>query len=231
MDIQHSTEVLQKVREKTKRVNLFFSCGKDSLCLLDLCSKHFDHVNLVFMYFVKDLEHINKYLRLAEAKYKNVTVIQVPHWTLTHTLRNGVYCDAQPKIKLLKLADIDEAVRLKTGVNWSVFGMKKSDSLNRNLMLKTYDMEAVNWAQGKVYPLSHWKDRDVLRYIRDKGMPAPINYEGKKKSNGVGFDLTVFLWLRTNYPEDLAKILKTFPMASRILFEHDYKEKNKSKLS
>lgn len=228
MNILEQTElILSTVRKKTNKVVLFFSCGKDSLALLDLCSKEFDQVVCCFMYFVKDLQHINTYITWAENHYPNVKCIQYPHWMLTTILRGGVYCNPQPNIKILKLNDIDEAIRLKTGINWTIYGFKKADSMNRRLMLKTYDLEAINYATGKMYPLSGWLDKEVLRYLEINRLPAPINYEGKKRSNGVGFDLDVFLFLRKYWPGDLQKILVQFPQSGRLLFDHDRKSISK----
>ena len=113
------------------------------------------------MYFVKDLEHINKYLRWAKAKY-NITIEQVPHWNLTYILRNGIFCPPKPKIKLLTLKDIDNAVRIKYGINYSFFGMKKADGMNRRLMLNTYENGISS--TNKVYPLQDWANKDVINY-------------------------------------------------------------------
>jgi len=228
LPIQHAAAVLDAVASKTDKVILFFSCGKDSLALLDMCSKRFKEVHLVFMYFVKNLDHINRYLVFAKYKYSNIVVHEVPHWNLTYILRGGLYCEANPDQKIMKLIDVDESIRIKTGINWSIFGMKKADSMNRRIMLKGYDLEAINYATQKAYPLSTWKDAEVLRYVQMNGLPEPINYEGKKRSSGVGFDLDVFLYLRKNYPNDLHKILTQFPMSERILFDHDEKERKKS---
>jgi sulfate adenylyltransferase subunit 2 len=128
----------------------------------------------------------------------------------------------KPDIKLLKLTDIDESIRLQTGISWTIYGMKKADSLNRNLMLRGYEEQAINNKTQKVYPFSVWKNGDVLRYIKMNRLPEPIQY-GKKKSNGVSFDIDVFLYLQEHYPGDLQKILTAFPMAEQILFEYGNK--------
>lgn len=169
------------------------------------------------MYFVEGLEHIERYIKWIKAKYPKVEFIQVPHWNLTYILRSGMYCVPNPKIKLLKLADVDLAMRLKFGIEFVFYGMKKADSMNRRLMLNTYqDYENA----GKVYPLADWTQRDVITYMRQKGLPEPVRYSNKA-SGGIGFNLDCFLWLRKNYPGDLRRIIKAFPMSERILFEYD----------
>lgn len=127
--IDHANEVIASVRQKTDRAILFYSCGKDSEVLLDLMAPHFKEIVCVFMYFVKGLDHIDNYLRAVKARYANVTILQVPHWTLTRVLRCGLYCIPNPNVKLLSLKDVDESVRMKTGISYSFYG---NEAVGRN---------------------------------------------------------------------------------------------------
>lgn len=185
---------------------MFYSAGKDSMALLDLLYPHFKEIHLVFMYFVKDLEHINRYLNWTLSKYPKCTLTQIPHWNLTYILRSGTYCVPNPKVKLLKLADIDNAMRLKFGVNYVFYGMKKADSLNRRLMLNTYQ-NGEN--AGKVYPLSDWTNKDVLAYMNLKKLPVPVRYS-TKASGGIGFNPECFKWMKENYPVTLKRLFECF---------------------
>ena len=107
------------VRQKTDGVLLFLSLGKDSLVLLDMIYPKFDRVVCVFMYFVKGLEHIERWIGWVKNKYPRIEFIQVPHWNLTYILRGGLYCVPNPRVKLLKLADVvgSTAALLKYAVN------------------------------------------------------------------------------------------------------------------
>ena len=180
---------------------------------------HFKEIVCVFMYFVKGLDHIDNYLRAVKARYANVTILQVPHWTLTRVLRCGLYCIPNPNVKLLSLKDVDESVRMKTGISYSFYGMKQSDGMNRCLMLRGYENEAIS-NTNKVYPLSKWKKSDVMAYIKAKKLPEPISYN-KNKSQGLTFLPEVFDYLRRHYPQDLEKIYKVFPLSRNILLRHD----------
>lgn len=217
--IDHANEVIASVRQKTDRAILFYSCGKDSEVLLDLMAPHFKEIVCVFMYFVKGLDHIDNYLRAVKARYANVTILQVPHWTLTRVLRCGLYCIPNPNVKLLSLKDVDESVRMKTGISYSFYGMKQSDGMNRCLMLRGYENEAIS-NTNKVYPLSKWKKSDVMAYIKAKKLPEPISYN-KNKSQGLTFLPEVFDYLRRHYPQDLEKIYKVFPLSRNILLRYD----------
>ncbi len=225
--INQTKEVLHSVSQKTNRAILFYSCGKDSIVSLDLMHEYFDEIICVFMYFVKDLNHINKFLNWAKVKYPKIKIVQVPHWNLTYILRGGVYCVANPKVKVFKVAKVDEAMRIKYGINYTFYGMKKADSMNRRLMLNTY--ENCTSDTNKVYPLADWTNKEVLAYMKSKKLPEPVRYS-KNASGGVGFNIDCYLWLRNNEPNDLQKMLKTFPASEKILFDYDvFKQKEEKK--
>ena len=219
---EHSTQVINTVREKTDRVILLYSTGKDSLVLLDLLAKKFKEVICVYMYMVKDLEHIDKYLRFAENRYKNVRVVQKPHWRLTHIHSYGVYCKPQ-KVKILRLRDIVEIVKIEFGCQYVFIGEKKVDSFHRRGRIAAYD-NCISKV-GLVCALAEWKDTHVYKYIERNKLPLPIRYSSRR-TNGVRFDLDVYLFLRENYPNDLKKILEAYPLSEKILFDYDQKNKN-----
>lgn len=212
------------VRQKSDSCILFCSLGKDSLVLLDMLYGRFERIVCVFMYFVEGLEHIERWVGWVRARYPRAEFVQVPHWNLTYILKSGMYCIPQPNIKLLKLADVVKAMRKKYGIHYVFLGMKKADGMNRSLMLKGYEQQGYE-NNGMVYPLADWTQKDILAYMRQKKLPQPVRYS-LKASNGVGFNLDCFLWLRENYPHDLEMIYKTFPMSERILWEYDNKQKS-----
>ena len=219
--LQETHNVICGVAEKQSSCIVMCSLGKDSLVTLDLVYPRFERVVCVFMYWCAGLHHINRWIRWAKKKYPKVEFMEVPHWNLTYILRGGLYNVPNPKVKLLKLADVIKAVRMKTGVYYTFLGMKKADGMNRNLMLKGYESNGYE-NKGLVYPLASWTQKDVKSYMRMKRLPQPVLY-GNKSSNGLGFNLDCFLWMRKHCPEDLDIVYKTFPMAMRILEEYDYK--------
>jgi len=223
LPIKQTNEVLSFIRKRTNEAILFYSCGKDSIVLLDLMAHKFDKVYCVFMYLVKDLEHINRFINFSTSHYPNVEFMQVPHFRLATIYKHGIYCKPNNNIKKEnKLSDIDQYVRIKTGCNWTFYGWKKADGLHRRLALNTYLMESISLNTQKVYPLSTWTKADVLSYVKQHKLPTPIAY-GKKASNGVGLDLDCFLWMRKNSPGDLKKVIAAFPLSESILYEHDNK--------
>lgn len=207
------------VRQESDSCILFCSLGKDSIVLLDMLYPRFDRIVCVFMYFVEGLEHIERWIGWAKAKYPRIEFDQVPHWNLSYILRSGLCCVPQPATKLLKLTDVVKAMRLKYSIEYVFLGMKKADSMNRNLMLRRYEQHGyIN--NGMAYPLAEWTQRDVMAYIRQHKLPNPVRYS-LNASSGLGFNPECFIWLRENYPQDLERIYETFPLSERILWEHD----------
>ncbi|MCQ2257845.1 MAG: phosphoadenosine phosphosulfate reductase family protein [Bacteroidaceae bacterium] len=221
MEQTHRT--IDAVRVSSDSVIVFCSLGKDSLVTLDLIYPKFNRIVCVFMYFVPHLEHIENWVNWVKTRYPKVEFMQVPHWNLSYILRGGLYCVPNPKVKLIKLADVIKAIRLKTGIGIALLGMKKADGMNRRLMLKGYEGE--NYIHnGCAYPLADWTQKDVLAYMKQAQLPEPIRYS-LKASSGTGFNIDCFLWLRENFPQDLQTIYKVFPMSERILFEYDNAQK------
>lgn len=222
--MESAKKTIAAVRSNSDGCIVFCSLGKDSLVTLDLVYGHFERIVCVFMYFVPQLEHIERWVNWCKNRYPKAEFMQVPHWNLSYILRGGLYCVPNPKVKLIKLADVVKAIRLKTGIDYVFLGMKKADGMNRRLMLKGYEAnDYVNNLQA--YPLADWTQKDVLSYMKMQGIPEPIRYS-LKASSGTGFNIECFLWLRENYPQDLQKIYETFPLSERILWEYDQKQKN-----
>lgn len=222
--LDHSKKIIKQLKNKTSKVILFHSMsGKDSIALLDLLYPHFDEVVCVYMYVVKDLDHINRYMNYINSKYPKAKIIQIPHFGVYSYIKAGYLGKKQnPKQRQYNLADLTELVREKTGIEWAVFGFKQSDSMNRRLMLRTYEDEAINEPQKKVYPLSRYKNKDIRHYISENKLIPPESY-GKGQSSGTSIDdVDYLLFLRDNYPQDLKKILAEYPLAERKLYEYDY---------
>lgn len=200
---------------------LFCSLGKDSLVLLDLLSPQFKKVVCVFMYFVKGLEHVERWIRWAEHRYPNVVFDRIPHWNLTYVLRCGIFSPPNPKIRILKFRDVIDAAKLKHQNSFAFIGMKMADSMNRRLMLRSCKDNYYE-SNGLVYPLAEWTNKDILSYMRQHNLPEPVRY-GKKMSNGIGFNEDCLVWMREHFPNDLQQVFKVFPLAERILYEYDNK--------
>ena len=218
--------IIEELKKQTDKVVLFYSGGKDSIVLLDLLSRHFKEVNLLFMYFVKGLEHIEKYVTWAEKKY-NVKVKKVPHWILSRMYNESYYrLHTAQKVPNVKLIDIENAAKKHFDCEWIVTGMKKNDSLNRRLMLNTWYMGAINLKSKRACPLSNWRKNDCLYYIKQNKLPMPISYDSKN-SSGAALTPEFLTYCKTHYPKDYEKVLQQFPFAEVILINFNNEQNNK----
>ena len=228
MDLSATLNSIKTLSTKVDRVILFHSgAGKDSIALLNMMSPYFKEIQCVFMYMVKDLEHINRYIRWAENKYPNAKFIQTPHYAYYNNKKLGMYGTEQVKYSEWNVAKINEKVQEQTGISWCVMGFKKNDSLNRRLMLNTYPDEMTSEKGKKLYPLSNWNNKQVLAYIQKERLIQPISYgQANARSSGTDIeDIAFLLWCRENYPNDLKKVIAEFPDCERQLWEYDYNKK------
>lgn len=224
--LNKAVDIINEVAKTTDSVILFHSLtGKDSITLLDLLYTRFKRVVCVFMYMVDGLEHNERYLSYAQQRYPNAEWVQVPHHAVYSYIKHGEYgCRQNKKQKQYSLAELTDIVRQRTGVQWACYGFKQSDSMNRRLMLRTYYMNAISGKSCKFYPLSEYGNRDILEYISENGLIQPEKYDHEQSSGDDIGNIGYLLYLRENYPNDLAKVVSAFPGAERILFEHDYKQ-------
>lgn len=182
------------------------------------------------MYVVKDLSHINRYINYACNKYHNVKFVQIPHFGVYSNIKYGYMgCRVNKGQRLYTMAQLTDIVRERYNIGWAFFGFKQSDSMNRRLMLRTYEMSGINEVQKKCYPLSEYKNKDVLKYISKTGLIKPETYDSKHQSSGTDItDINYLLFLRNNFPDDLRKVINEYPLVERKLFEYDY-ERDKAK--
>lgn len=222
--LNSAQQVIEQIAQKTNKVILFHSMsGKDSIALLHLLHPHFDQITCVFMYVVKDLEHIARYMHYINKKYPKARIIQIPHFAVFSYIKTGHLGHRQnEKQRLYNLSDLTDNIREKTAIEWAFFGFKQSDSMNRRVMLRTYQEQAINEKNKKVYPLSTYKNNDIIEYIKAEKLITPEKY-GNSQSSGTDInDLNYLLFLRNHFPNDLKKVIAEFPLVERKLYEYDY---------
>lgn len=222
--LNSAQQVIEQIAQKTNKVILFHSMsGKDSIALLHLLYPHFDQITCVFMYVVKDLEHIARYMHYINKKYPKARIIQIPHFAVFSYIKTGHLGHRQnEKQRIFNLSDLTDNIREKTAIEWAFFGFKQSDSMNRRVMLRTYQEQAINEKNKKVYPLSTYKNNDIIEYIKAEKLITPEKY-GNSQSSGTDInDLNYLLFLRNHFPNDLKKVIAEFPLVERKLYEYDY---------
>lgn len=224
----NATQALLSLKNNCKSVILFSSLtGKDSILLTHKCAEIFDNVIVIYMYVVKGYVHIEKWKNYYESTYKNVKIYEVPHYCLGSYIKSGYLgIKKDAKQKKYTLSDIDKFVKAKFNIEWSVYGMKNSDSLNRGLMLKSYRDNIYCDATKKCYPIATYRNKDVLKEIENLGLPNPIKYSNLKSQGQDIYDVNFLIWLRNNYPSDLKLTIEKFPFCEQLIYEYDNKIPN-----
>jgi 3'-phosphoadenosine 5'-phosphosulfate sulfotransferase (PAPS reductase)/FAD synthetase len=191
-----------------------FSGGKDSLAVLDIAKKYHKKVVCFYMYWIKDLPYIEKQLNFAEEKY-GVEILRVPHWGRFKSKKYGHYCQPNPKLTDVTLADVYYDVRKQTGIELIYVGAKKSDSQWR----RTNSANKKHGYENVIYPIFEWDRYLVVAYLKKHGIPIPES-EG---NDNTGADLSHFFitWLHDNKPDDYQVLLKDFPLAHSVIIKMD----------
>lgn len=232
--LERAKEIIEDITKQTDSIILFHSLsGKDSIAMLDLCYGKFKRIVCVYMYVVPNLDHIQRYYVYTKKKYPNVEFIQVPHYGFYSMVKTGFMgIKKNAKQRKWTLAEITDKIREKTGIEWACYGFKQSDSLNRRLMLRSYDGEgklSISWKSKKFYPLSTYYNKDILNYISYNHLKTPETYGGTGQSCGADITSVDYqLYLKKNFPNDLEKIYRMFPQ-SRIVLMQKHKEYEEGK--
>lgn len=219
-EIQTTIEELKKLGSNHESIVVFYSGGKDSLCIVDLCTKFFKKVICVFMYFVPGLNVIEKQLQYARDRW-NVKILQYPHWILIQALKTGAYCNSHisfNKFPDLKLRDIYNIVKSDTGINLIATGAKEADGTWRK-----YNLHCTDGYNDIIYPIKKWNKFDVLYYLRKNDIPLPDSNERDGRGNtGIDLSASSVLWLHDKYHSDYLKLLEYFPFAECIIKRREY---------
>lgn len=210
-------EKMKHLSELTDSVLLFHSAtGKDSIMCLDLCKKYIKNVTCVFMYTVPNLTHVEKYINHSIAKYK-VKFIQVPHYAISSYKKTGFLgCEMDEKTPIKNLNKIVDECKQYTGIEWAVFGFKRSDSMNRNLMMNKLHMNSFNLETKNAYPICDLSNKQVLQYCDENGLIEPIRYGSGRSQGASPSDADFLNWCRKYYPQDYQKVISYFPLAATI---------------
>ena len=211
-------EILSFLKKQTDTILLFHSgIGKDSIVLLDLLIKYGFKVQPVFMYVIEILQLTEKYILWAENKYK-VKFIRTPAYYMNNYHKIGYLGLEQKQIANKSLTQLNNEIRQQTGIEWTVYGFKKVDGLNRRILLNELYLHGINEKTKKIYPLTNWKNSECLAYIKLNKLIPPLAYNPRKPSSDIELtDKSFLFYMEKNYPSDLKKIFNTFPETQALL--------------
>jgi sulfate adenylyltransferase subunit 2 len=222
-----SMQIIRSIREKTDTAVLYYSAGgKDGIALLDMLAGVFNKVICYYMYLIPDLDHVQPYIRWAENHYKNVEVCQIEHFQRDYYISCGFFREPDNSVKPRKIGEIEQAVREETGIKYGFSGMKGVDGYMKRMRLKKFAKSGYITDKGMVYPLALWTNKEVLQYIRQRGLIQPFIYDSNAISQGFTIDLTTMLLMRSKYPNDYKRILEEFPYSEKLIFDYEREQNN-----
>ena len=218
--INSSKLLLENIRERTDKIIVGVSGGKDSLVVADLCNKYFKgEIHFFFLYFILGLECEEKYVRFIEKKYRK-TVHRLLHPSISDYLRGSymrnrtVATDSMPR---LRWNDVEAVIRSRTGADWLAYGHRISDSLHRRGMIMSD--KGILEKPRRSYPIWDWSPREVFGYLRSNRIPIPGMFgAGVQNTSGISpSSPECILYLKEHYPADYDKMISVFPRMETII--------------
>jgi hypothetical protein len=205
------------LRDRTEKILLAFSCGKDSIAAwLALRERGFDVVPY-HLSLVPGLEFVEGGIRYFE-KWFGVPVKRLLHPSFSRQLRDYNF---QPPRRTLSIydmqlpnveySDVYEHLRREFGRSLPIAtGVRAADSpLRRSAIKRT---GAWNPTQGTACVCFDWSTKEVYQKIADDGIMLPVDYELFGRSFD-GLDWRFLAPLRDRFPRDYQRILDWFPLA------------------
>jgi len=230
---KHPLDVVRRASELgIKQVIVGFSGGKDALATLELCHQHFGPGNVAAfgMFMVPGLAFQEKYIRYAERRYQ-LSILSIPHWALSNVFKSSDFrhpTQLATRSKLVKMRDIDEYVRAKTGIDWIATGEKAGDSIERNAIIRRAD--GIDRNRRRIWPIAWWNDSAVFNFIKQNRIPLPPEYRfaggkgggkgGYAKSFG-GLWYRDLVFVRDNFPEDWERVKAFFPLVESQISRYE----------
>ena len=200
---------IRTMAKLTDEVIIAFSGGKESIVVLDMCTKHFKRVVPFFMYYIPGLSFQERLLKWYEDKY-GIEIVRLPHFELSNLMRYGTLRNEDLSVPIISINDIYAWMRNKTGINWIAAGERSGDSVIRGAMIK--HSGSIDWNRGRFYPVAWWKQQEILDYIKIKKL-----YRGAdSRTFGTSFEgvnTRSFVDLKEHFPSDYERAVTLFPLA------------------
>jgi len=194
-----------------------YSGGKESAVVLDLCHNHFKKVSVFFMFQVPGLSFQEAQLRWAEKRYC-LEIYRLPHFEVSHFMRTGTFCKADPSIPNVTISDVYAHVRGVFDTHWIAAGERSKDSVVRAAMIKKSG--SIDEQRGRFYPIAWWDKAQTLKYLEVN----KIKFDAGKNALGRSFGKLApqnMAALKKFFPEDYAKVEQAFPLIGASTAHHE----------
>jgi 3'-phosphoadenosine 5'-phosphosulfate sulfotransferase (PAPS reductase)/FAD synthetase len=225
------------VAEGVDEYLLAFSGGKDSLVCLDILAGMDLRTKGFFYHYLypnEPLECEQRTLDIGIKRY-GLEITYLPHPGLAELLRTSTlrYRDPSREMTVPKVTpnDIERVARKRTGFDWIVYGMRRTDSLQRCGMINKCGGIWRTTTKGepvrRVYPIAEFKPADVVSYLRSRKLPIPDMF-GSKISDTSGVSPTspeCVRFLKEHWPKDYNRLLKLFPFMDHLLIRDELRSR------
>ena len=214
---EESLGILRAAKQRSSSVLVAFGGGKKSWCVLDMCTRIFDHVEAFHMYFLPGLKVVEDQLQIARDRY-HVHIHQLPHWCQSYNMRDGAYMFPSWRledIEYLKRRDIYDVMIAKTGIPMIATGARRADSRSRKR-----NRSNISQHTDVCHPCVGWSKADILAYL---DMHKIVHADSSGGSmTGVGLSGPEILWLHDKHPDDYARLLRCFPLAASVIWRRTF---------
>jgi hypothetical protein len=204
--LEETLAVLQKARAVSPSALVAYSGGKDSLAVMDMACRTFDHVEGLFKYLVPGLELTTIIIENAKKRW-GVKVHEYPSQNTITALKHGIFCNpgrGEDELPEINSWNIYAAAIRDTGIPIVLTGMKRADSQSRRRLLKWN-----NAHEQVLHPIAGWEKIDVVSYLRLNGIPIPAG--SGSITSGIELADSELLWLYDTARDDFEKVAKIFP--------------------
>jgi phosphoadenosine phosphosulfate reductase len=166
------TDLLGAIKSMAATVDeavVFFSSGKDSICMLDLFQRFLPGRYIpVFLYFVKGLKFQERTLRYYETRF-GIEIQRCPHWDIANYDRVARGLPG----RMLKEHDIAAHIRDETGLSWLAYGYRTDESMQRRGQLRPLAPTFIDHKFHKLYPLGAWSKHHTEAYVHERNLVLP----------------------------------------------------------
>lgn len=202
---------------KDRKYVLSFSCGKDSILLLETALANGFNPIVYHQYMIEGVSYNQEILDYYEKRGIEINLIE-----------SGI-CD---KMQSADLYCINKIEKLKgSGVNplkkteaiieaieeydFNIIGIKQTDSPQRKMTITTGGF--IHHKTKRCYPIYHWKDKEVWNYIYENDLPVNKSYEMFGRSQDV-INCQHLFPLKQQSPQDLDKFIYKFPLIETLFW-------------
>ena len=200
------------IRSQIDAIGVAVSFGKDSLATLDLCCHIFPRVEGYYLYRVAGMRIVEEWRAMVRKRW-GVNVRPYPHFDLSRCYRHAVlrpHFKDFAKTPKIGMADIEQAFRQESGVDWIAYGWRRNDSFSRALIMKK--CAGLDAASRRVFPLRSFSRAMVLAFLALRKIPLPEGL-GRKEQGGLDFHPAALRYLRKHYPDDWDRWQQDFPFS------------------